>query len=230
MMRGTLISTDEMRIPILMLIASAVLPAQDPYKVAGDHYHLAFENQYVRATRVTYGRHETAPLHNHPPNPVTVYVYVTDGGVMQFHHVTGEHVAGYTIDRKAVTAGGIRVAHGAPETHTVAYLGDQPTEYARIELRTEPIDRPTRDVRLPPFVFEKPSSAEQQFANGQLRIVRVRCGDGMHCPESAHAADPAVVVILDGSRRGEILWSPKPLMGPMEQVRIELVSGPAVRQ
>jgi hypothetical protein len=52
--------------------------------------------------------------------------------------------------RKPVLAGGIRFAHGAPETHTVEYLGDAPTEYARIELRTEPINRPRRDVRLPP--------------------------------------------------------------------------------
>jgi hypothetical protein len=212
-------------IPILM--ASSALLAQDPYVVAGNHYRLAFENEFVRATRVIYGPHEKAPIHNHPPTPVTVYVYVTDGGVMQFHHVTGEHVAGFTINRKPVKAGAIRVAHGAPETHTVDYMGDEATEYARIELRTEAVDRPTRDVRLPPYSFEKPSAAESQFENGQLRIVRVRCGDGQKCPLSAHPTDPAVVVILDGARRGEILWSPQPLTGPMEQVRIELTSAPA---
>src|SRR5579871_4299095 len=145
-------------IPILM--ASTALMAQDPYTVAGNHYRLAFENSYVRATRVIYGPHESAPIHNHPPTPVTVYVYVTDGGVMQFNHVTGEHVAGFSINRKPVKAGAIRVAHGAPETHTVSYQGDDATEYARIELRTEPVDRPTRDVRLPPYAFEKPSAAE----------------------------------------------------------------------
>jgi len=124
---------------LLTLLGLAIsAAAQDPYRVAGDHYHLVFENSWMRATRVTYGPHETAPVHRHPPTPTTVYVYLTDGGVMRFHHVTGENVAGVSIDRKPVLAGAIRFAHGAPETHSVEYLGDIPTEYARIELRTEP--------------------------------------------------------------------------------------------
>lgn len=209
-------------------LTCAALLAQDPYSVAGNHYHLVFENPWVRATRVIYGPHETAPVHNHPPTPVTVYVYVTDGGIMRFHHVTGEHVAGFTIDRKPVKAGGIRVAHGAPETHTVEYLGDQLTEYARIELRTGPIDRPTRDVRLMPDSFDKPSAAGNQFENGQLRIIRVLCAANEKCPASEHASDPAVVVVLSGERKGEILWSPPILDGPMEQVRIELKTPPVV--
>jgi hypothetical protein len=188
--------------------------AQDPYRVAGDHYHLVFENSWVRATRVTYGPHETAPVHQHPPTPTTVYVYVTDGGVMRFGHVTGEHVAGVTIDRKAVRAGGIRFAHGAPETHTVEYLGDAPTEYARIELRTEPLDRPVRDVRLPPAALDSSISAMQvQFENGQVRILRVMCAVGRPCPDSAHPGDPAVVVTMTGPKRGEVAWSPSTAIG-----------------
>jgi len=66
----------------------------------------------------------------------------------------------------------------------------------------------------------------QQFENGQLRVVRVRCGTDEKCPASEHPTDPAVVVVLDGPRRGEILWSTEPLTGPMEQVRIELKSPP----
>ncbi len=73
---------------------------------------------------------------------------------MRFRHVTGEHVAGIDIDRKPVQAGAIRFAHGAPETHSVEYLGDAPTEYVRTELRTEPLDRPVRDVRLPPVALD----------------------------------------------------------------------------
>jgi len=213
----------------LLICLSFVAAAQDPYRVAGDHYHLVFENSWVRATRVTYGPHETAPVHQHPPTPTTVYVYVTDGGVMRFGHVTGEHVAGVTIDRKPVQAGGIRFAHGAPETHTVEYLGDAPTEYARIELRTEPLDRPVRDVRLPPVALDSSQSVMQvQFENGQVRILRVRCAAGRQCPDSAHPGDPAVVVTMSGSKRGEVEWSPPSAEGPLEQVRIELKSKPVV--
>jgi hypothetical protein len=214
-----------MKTAILVLFASTALLSQDPYQVAADHYHLVFENQWVRATRVTYGPHETAPVHNHPPNPVTIYVYVTDGGVMQFNHMTGFRRSGVVIERPAVKAGAIRVSHGQPETHSVKYLGDEPTEYARIELRTE-ADVPLRDVRLPPYTFDKPSAAETQFENGQVRIVRVLCAAGQKCPTGDHPDDRAVVIILSGARRGEILWSPKAGTGPMEQVRIELKTAP----
>lgn len=213
----------------LLICLSLVATAQDPYRVAGDHYHLVFENSWARATRVTYGPHETAPVHQHPPTPTTVYVYVTDGGVMRFGHVTGEHVAGVSIDRKPVQAGGIRFAHGASETHTVEYLGDAPTEYARIELRTEPLDRPVRDVRLPPVALDWSKSAMQvQFENGQVRILRVICTAGRQCPDSAHPDDPAVVVTMSGPKRGQVEWSPPRAEGPVEQVRIELKSKPVV--
>jgi hypothetical protein len=215
------------KVVIALLGLSICAMGQDPYSVAGDHYHLVFENLWVRATRVTYAPGETAPVHQHPPTPTTVYVYVTDGGVMRFRHITGERVAGVSIERKAVQAGAIRFAHGAPETHAVEYLGDIPTEYARIELRTEPLDRPVRDVRLPPVVSDlSKSSVAVQFENGQVRILRVVCGAGQRCPDSEHADDPAVVVIMSGPHRGEVLWSSAPREGPLEEVRIELKSKP----
>jgi len=214
-------------IPFALVFTAA---AQDQYRVASDHYHLVFENPWVRATRVSYGPHETAPVHNHPPTPTTVYVYLTDGGAMRFQHVTGANVAGVTIVRKPVLAGAIRFAHGAPETHSVEYLGDSPTEYARIELRTEPLDRPVRDVRLPPAELDLAHpSTKLEFENGQVRIIRVVCAAGQHCPVSEHPADQAVVVTMSGPHRGEMQWSPAPGEGPMEQVRIELKTKPVQR-
>jgi hypothetical protein len=185
--------------------------AQDPYRVA----------------RVTYQPGDTLPVHSHPPTPTTVYVYVTDGGAIRFRHVTGEHVAGVVIERKPVQAGAIRFAHGAPETHSVEYLGDMPTEYARIELRTDPLDRPVRDVRLPPAKADlSQSSANIAFENRQVRILRVVCVAGQHCPPSEHPDDQVVVVTMTGPRRGELLWNPPPAAGPIEQVCIELKTKP----
>lgn len=157
--------------------------AQDPYRVAGDHYHLLFENDWVRATRVTFSPHDSLPVHSHPATPTTLYVNTTDGGPIAFHHITGANVAGVSVTRKPVLAGALRFAHGAPETHTVDYLGDAPSEYARIELRTEPIDRPMRDVRLPPFPLDlSKATVETQFENGQVRIIRVGCPAAKPCP------------------------------------------------
>jgi hypothetical protein len=211
-----------------LLIPALALMIQDPYRVAAKHYHLLLENQWVRATRVTYGPHESAPVHQHPPTPTTVYIYITDGGVMRFHHVTGDNVAGMDINRKPVQAGAIRFAHGAPETHSVQYLGDDATEYIRLELRTEPLDRPKRDVRLPPMPLEVSKPAVRiQFENGQVRILRVACAAGQLCPASEHPDDPAVVITMSGPHKGEVAWSPKPQEGAREQVRIELKSKPA---
>jgi peptidoglycan/xylan/chitin deacetylase (PgdA/CDA1 family) len=201
--------------------------ALDPYRVAPGNYHFVFENEWARATRVSFNPHDKLPVHQHPPTPTSVYVYVTDGGAIRFNHVTGDHVAGLEIVRKPVLAGAIRFAHGAPETHTVEYLGDVPTEYARIELRTEAIDRPVRDFRLPPEPADlSRSSRRVRFENGQVRIVHVTCAAGQACPTSEHAADPVVVVTLSGARRGEIEWSAAPARGPLEQMWIELKSKP----
>lgn len=204
---------------------------QNPYSVARTHYQLIFENDWARAARVTYGPHEKAPVHDHPATPTTVYVYVTDGGVMRFHHVTGDRVAGVNIDRPPVKAGAIRFAHGAPETHWVEYLGDLPTEYVRIELRTEPLERPVRDVRLPPVALDPAKSAIQtQFENAQVRILRIMCPPGEPCPASPEPGAPAVVVTMAGPQRGHVEWSPPPARGPLELVRIELKTKPVAER
>jgi hypothetical protein len=220
-----------MRFAVLFGCISMAVSAQNPYAVAPSHYHLIFENAWARATRVTYGPHEQAPVHDHPSTPTTVYIYVTDGGVMRFHHITGEHVAGFTIDRPAVKAGAIRFTHGAPETHSVEYLGDSPTEYIRIELRTEPLERAMRDVRLPPVSLDTSKAAvETEFENAQVRILRVMCTPGQGCPAPTEPDDPAIEVTLTGPLPGQVRWlpewSPPPAQGPLELVRIELKTKP----
>lgn len=111
---------------------------------------------------------------------------------MRFGHVTGERVAGFTIDRRAVKAGATRFAHGAP------------AECVRIELRTEPKDRLTRDVRLPPVVLDPAKSAvATQFENGQVRILRVMCVARETC-QAARAAS-WIDVVMSGPRRGRVV-------------------------
>ena len=77
-----------------------------------------------------------ADLTRHP----TVYVYTTDGGPIRFLHVEG-----YSIDRPAVKAGGIRFNRGMVEQHEVESLSEIPSEYLRIELKTEPLELPPHE-------------------------------------------------------------------------------------
>jgi quercetin dioxygenase-like cupin family protein len=192
-----------------------------------DPVQLLFENAWVRASKVTYQPHETATAHDHPPTPTCVYIYVTDGGEFRFKHLTGFKTSGYVITRPAVKAGAIRFAHSAPETHSVDYLGDAPTEYVRIELRTEPLDTPIRDVRIPPAAMDPSKSAvRKEFENGQVRILRVVCAAGEICPKSENPTDPSVVTVMKGPERGAVRWSPGPETGPLEEVRIELKTDP----
>jgi hypothetical protein len=217
-----------MRFLLLLACLAVCTPAQDPFRVAPSHYRLVFENAWARAARVTYGPHETAPVHDHPLTPTAIYIYMTDGGEFRFKHMTGFKVAGTTITRPAVKAGAIRFAHSAPETHSVEYLGDAPTEYIRIELRTEARDLPIRNIRIPPPPAMDPakSAVLNEFENGQVGILRVVCAAGEKCPASKDPDDPAIVTVMTGSDRGAVRWSPKTETGPLDEVRIELKTDP----
>ena len=216
-----------MRFLLLLTCIAARASGQDPYLVAGDHYHLAFENSWARATRVNYGPHQTAPVHDHSLTPTAIYIYVTDGGEFRFKHMTGLKVAGTVITRPAVKAGAIRFAHSAPETHSVEYLGNAPTEYIRIELRTEARDTPIRNIRIPPPVTDPGRSVIlKEFENGQVRILRVVCADRENCPASKNPDDPAIVTVMTGPDRGRVRWSPQGEKGPLDEVRIELKTEP----
>ena len=133
-----------MRTTALLLGAVACAFAQDPYKVAPDNYKAELENQYVRVSRVTYHKGEHTAEHAHPSIP-TVYVYLTDGGPIRFAHKKPL----YTIERKAVSAGQIRFNRNAHvETHETDYLGNEPAEYLRIELKTKTNRAAEKDARL----------------------------------------------------------------------------------
>jgi quercetin dioxygenase-like cupin family protein len=58
-----------------MLLTSGAL-AQDAVKVDSTHYKVEFENDQVRALRISYGPHEKAVMHEHP---ASVAVFLTDG-------------------------------------------------------------------------------------------------------------------------------------------------------
>lgn len=146
---------------LLFAIAAGGLFAQDPCK-------LEFENEWVRVSRVTYPPFGKSKTHAHPMTP-TVYVYTTDAGPIRFLHAEG-----YSIDRPAVKAGGIRFNRGMVEQHEVESLSGIPSEYLRIELKTEPLELPSRDVRIPP-------TENRGFENAQIRIEKSVCEPHQKC-------------------------------------------------
>ncbi len=181
--------------------------AQDPCK-------LEFENEWVRISRVTYAPFGKSKTHTHPATP-TVYVYTTDGGPIRFLHDEG-----YSIDRPAVKAGAIRFNRGMVERHEVESLSAIPSEYLRVELKTEPLELPSNDIRIP-------APENRGFENAQIRIEKSTCEPHQKCA----ATDlPSVVVKLND---GSAVWvaSGSPALEnaadqPWKLVRIVLKSVP----
>jgi hypothetical protein len=197
---------------------------------------LELENEWVRVERVTYGPGEKLTL-RHPELP-TIYIYLTDAGPIRFKHET------FTIERRPVRVGGIRFSRGAVEKHTAENLTDAAGAYVRVELKTEPVEPPRRDVRLDaePHAPDE-NICKTQFENGQVRIVRMTCAAGRTCPPPETPDLFAVVValgdgiVLSGAesrpvRSGQTFWHTKPVdwrnagERPLELVRLELKSKP----
>jgi hypothetical protein len=200
-------------IALMMLLAF-----QSPFTAAPEHYKLELDNDWVQVVRVHYEPGGISKMHDHPERP-TIMIYNTDGGTLTFKHKEGPNV-----ERPAVRAGGIRFTRGAAESHLVEYHGDKPSEYMRVELKTQPLDLPEKDVRIA-------LTDRTPFENGQVRIFRVTCAPQAACPASAHPENPAVVVsgseyrwLVAGSAAIE-----NPRGVPMEQIRIELKSKPLGR-
>lgn len=184
---------------------SALAFAQDPYTVAPKNYHLEFENPYVRVSRVSYRPGDKLAVHDHPALP-TIYIYTTDGGPILFGHQEFQ-----AIRRPEVKAWQIRFNRGNKETHTTEYLGDAPSEYLRIELKTERVEIPRRDVRMP-------ADNAAPFENAMLKIERVACPP---CLPAAHAA-----VIVNTEDRS-VHWVMAGGNLPGRQIRVELKTPPA---
>ena len=154
---------------LLLFCATYTSMAQNPYAVCPKNYRLELENDWVRVSRAMFAPGDKLPVHDHPARP-TVFVYLTDGGPIRFTHIQPE----FTAERPRVREGGIRFHTGAKETHVVEYLGDAPSEYLRIELKTERPDKKSQHVRMAPDDL-KP------FENSQIRISRSLCAAKREC-------------------------------------------------
>ena len=96
----------------------------DPPKVDTKHYKVEFENDQVRVTRVKFGPHETAPMHEHQLN--RVIVYLTDS---KTKITTAEGAVSETVRK----AGEILFQGGAKHTETNTL--DTPVEILVTELK-----------------------------------------------------------------------------------------------
>jgi hypothetical protein len=106
------------------------------------------------------------------------------------------------------------------ERHEVEGLSDIQSEYLRIELKTEPLELPARDIRIPP-------TENRGFENAQIRIEKLTCAAHQKCGTSEL---PSVVVNLE-DRNPTWVHKESPVFEnttdqPLNLIRVVLKSGP----
>ncbi len=179
---------------IIVCLSVRLAFAQDPTKVAPEAYKTAFENEYVKVQRVHYAPRVKLPEHDHTAF-ASAYVYLNDAGPVVFKHIGLSYGA---VTRPAVKAGSFRLYKGVKETHAVESLSNTPSEFLRVEFKTEPGQEPN-SLRGKFFREDVPAGEnwqKVQFENEQVRITRLVCAAGKNCLEVASAKEPILFVIL----------------------------------
>jgi hypothetical protein len=182
-------------------LASAAAVAQDAVKTLPDNYRITFENDHVRVTRVHYPGNAKLPGHSHTSLP-TAYVYLNDAGPVAFKHIGLEYGA---VTRPPTVAGSYRLFRGLEEIHEVENLSARPSDFLRVEFKTDPGPDPRtlRGKFLPPAT--RTVGANVEFENAQLRITRLIASPGQLI-EIASAPLPSLLVSLDASDLGNATW------------------------
>lgn len=176
---------------ICLLMTQAL--AQDPTTILPQAYKLQSENDWVKVTRVHYAPHEKLPAHQHTQT-ASAYVYLNDSGPVVFNHIGLDYGA---ITRPATKAGSFRLYRGLKEIHEVENLSDLPSDFLRVEFKTEPTNDKTlhgRFYREPYPVGENVQKV--QFENEQIRITRLVCAAGKRLEFSTSPTEPALLVAL----------------------------------
>jgi hypothetical protein len=170
---------------------------QDPTVVAPAAYRNQFENRWVKVVRAHYEPREKIASHDHPANN-TVYVYLGDSGPVRFKHTGHES---FQAERPPVRAGGFRLGAAVKETHEIESLSDQPTDFLRVELKTEAADKKTFKGRYPPDDHRTDYSSQRvRFENAQVRISSLTCAARAQCGDATRQDRPSLLVAITEGR------------------------------
>ena len=214
---------------VLVLGMTITANAQDPVATLPENYEREFENDYVRVTRVFYPAHAKLPAHSHT-SLASAYVYLNDSGLVSFKHVGAEYGA---VTRPPTVARAFRLYRGVEETHEVENLSDRPSEFLRVEFKTDPVDPRSLRGKFLPNPEPGSTSHNLQFENAQVRISRIRWSHGGSA-QLAASSHPSLLVSLADGEMGRVRWLPEGQSGelnntsplPGEALRIEFKTKP----
>jgi hypothetical protein len=102
----------------------------------------------------------------------------------------------FAATRPATKAGSFRVFRGVEEIHEVENTSDLPSEFLRVEFKTEPKDAMTLRGRFFRETVPAGGNLEKvQFENDQIRITRLICSPGRTLSIAA-VDQPAILIEL----------------------------------
>ena len=168
--------------------------SQDPNAAYPRNYSIALETDEVTVMRVHYAPHEKLGVHDHSKNP-TVYVYLNDAGPVQFQHFE-EHA--FALTRPPTNKGAFRSSPGRLEAHTVENLGDQSSDFLRVELKQVPLNKFTQSFRGAAPRSLSHSGTTVEFKNPFVEVQRIICA-APACP-AEKAGNPSVLVAFTSAR------------------------------
>ena len=190
---------------IAVIAFGAALSAQEGASTMPRNYTAQFENAWVKVTSVRYEPLEKLPGHSHTPT-ASAYVYLNDGPPVKFRHIGGHNTI---ATRPATKAGAFRVYRGLDEVHEVENTGNEPSEFLRIELKTQGVHPEGFRGK-----FERPPSPAANplvhFDHQQIRISRLWARPG-EAIAIARSPEPALLVALGdgaGLTTGQVRWIP----------------------
>lgn len=210
----------------VMLLASATCASLGAQSALPKNYKTILNNRDLLVMRVHYGPHEVVPMHDHSAYP-TVFVYLNDSGELRIDHAPP---ASFSATRPPTHTGAFRISPGMIERHSITNLGDEPSDFLRVELKTiSPTDikEVTRGAVPSPLL----PGTHIEFQNDALEIDRIVCPFAVACeaePTKTESTDARSVLIpitdlkLETSQGkhslhpGEVAWLPANSKKPLQ--------------
>ncbi len=183
-------------VALVYLLATGVL-AQDPLVVARQNYKLELENDWVRVVRVHYGPREKVAAHDHTQTGAA-YVYLNDCGPVIFKHINLSYGA---ITRPETKAGAFRLYKAVKEVHEVENPNDTPSDFLRVEFKTEPVNDKTLRGKFYREDYQAGENFQRtQFENEQIRVTRLVIAPNKKLDVSTNTSEPALLIALSPAK------------------------------
>jgi hypothetical protein len=179
--------------------------AQDPLTLPGKNYRVVIENSAVTVIRAHYGPHEKIPVHDHTSFS-TVFVYLSDSGPVKISH-EGEGPKDFAVTRPPTVKGAYRVAPGMAERHSIENLGEQSSDFLRVELKRVSLQMKEPFRGKAPALLSVSSDAVE-FDQPGVEVERIVCSGDAACVVKAIDSPSLLVAFTDAGsmKAGEVRW------------------------